>query len=51
MMFGDVSEDTCDDRRTTILADVGNSMVKLAVLSGVRQGMPCLEDHYIIFSQ
>mgnify|MGYP000409598306 CR=1 FL=1 len=46
MMFGDVSEDTCDDRRTTILADVGNSMVKLAVLSGVRQGMPCLEDHY-----
>ena len=34
MMLGDVSEDPCDDGRTTILADVGNSMVKLAVLSG-----------------
>ncbi|MDA7886057.1 type III pantothenate kinase, partial [Pirellulales bacterium] len=46
MMLGDISEDTCDRGRTTILADVGNSMVKLAVLSGVRQGMPCLQSRY-----
>ncbi len=46
MMLSDVSEDTADRGRTIILADVGNSMVKLAVLKDVRQGMPCLEDRY-----
>ena len=46
MMLGDASEDTFERGRTKILADVGNSMVKLAVLSGVRQGMPCLKDRY-----
>ncbi|MBT3211880.1 MAG: type III pantothenate kinase [Planctomycetaceae bacterium] len=46
MMLGDVSEDTSKRGRTKILADIGNSMVKLAVLSGVRQGMPCLKDRF-----
>ena len=43
IMSADVSEEGASRTNKVLLADVGNSRTKLALLSGVSQGMPLLE--------
>ena len=45
-MSADVSEEGASRTNKVLLADVGNSRTKLALLSGVSQGMPLLERRY-----
>ena len=45
-MSADVSEEGASRTNKVLLADVGNSRTKLALLSGVSQGMPLLESRY-----
>ena len=45
-MSADVSEEGVVRTNKVLLADVGNSRTKLALLSGVSQGMPLLESRY-----
>ena len=46
IMSADVSEEGASRTNKVLLADVGNSRTKLALLSGVSQGMPLLERRY-----
>ncbi len=46
MMSAIVHKEGVDCPSKVLLADVGNSRTKLALLSGVRQGMPLLERRY-----
>ena len=46
IMSADVSEEGASRTNKVLLADVGNSRTKLALLSGVSQGMPLLESRY-----
>ena len=45
-MSADVSEEGASCTNKVLLADVGNSRTKLALISGVSQGMPLLERRY-----
>ena len=46
IMSANVSEEGVSRTNKVLLADVGNSRTKLALLSGVSQGMPLLERRY-----
>lgn len=50
-MSADVSEEGVSRTNKVLLADVGNSRTKLALLSGVSQGMPLLERRYDLDSR
>ena len=50
-MSADVSEEGASRTNKVLLADVGNSRTKLALLSGVSQGMPLLERRYDLDSR
>ena len=50
-MSADVSEEGASCTNKVLLADVGNSRTKLALLSGVSQGMPLLERRYDLDSR
>ena len=50
-MSADVSEEGVVRTNKVLLADVGNSRTKLALLSGVSQGMPLLESRYDLDSR
>ncbi|HAO71962.1 MAG TPA: hypothetical protein DCR06_05100 [Planctomycetaceae bacterium] len=51
IMSADVSEEGASRTNKVLLADVGNSRTKLALLSGVSQGMPLLERRYDLDSR
>ena len=51
IMSADVSEEGASCTNKVLLADVGNSRTKLALLSGVSQGMPLLERRYDLDSR
>ena len=51
VMSADVSIKEIDRTSNVLLADVGNSRIKLALVSGVRQGMPLLERRYELESR
>jgi len=51
IMSADVLEEGIVCTNKVLLADVGNSRTKLALLSGVSQGMPLLESRYDIDSR
>ena len=51
IMSADVSEEGASRTNKVLLADVGNSRTKLALLSGVSQGIPLLERRYDLDSR
>ena len=51
VMSADVSTKEIDRMSNVLLADVGNSRIKLALVSGVSQGMPLLERRYELDSR
>jgi len=51
VMSADVSTKEIDRTSNVLLADVGNSRIKLALVSGVSQGMPLLERRYELDSR
>ena len=51
VMSADVSTEEVDYTSNVLLADVGNSRIKLALVSGISQGMPLLERRYELDSR
>ena len=51
VMSADLAKKEVDRTSNVLLADVGNSRIKLALVSGVSQGMPLLERRYELDSR
>ena len=51
IMSADVCKKEVDHTSNVLLADVGNSRIKLALVSGVSRGMPLLERRYELDSR